>query len=104
MLKYYGDDFMEFNSLSELYARIKPALISKNSDLKRIGINYIKEEDIWNYLKETKWVKTSNLSLSEMVNDIFNLSTDAVDKYVKNKMNMIKRELILEDDLENKDD
>ncbi|MFA5409891.1 MAG: post-transcriptional regulator, partial [Bacilli bacterium] len=67
---------MEFKSLSELYNRIKPALVSKNNDLKRIGINYVKEEDIWNYLKETKWVQTSDLSLSEMVSDIFNLGSD----------------------------
>ncbi|MDD4298663.1 MAG: post-transcriptional regulator [Bacilli bacterium] len=89
---------MEFKSLSELYARIRPALISKKNDLKRIGINYIKEEDIWNCLKETKWVKTSNLSLSEMVNDIFNLDNYKVENYVKNKMNDIKREVNLKED------
>ncbi len=86
---------MEFRSLSELYTRIRPALVSKNNDLKRIGINYVKEEDIWNYLKETKWQKTSNLSLSQMVSDIFNMNVDVIDKYVKDKMNKIAREVNL---------
>ena len=90
---------MEFKSLSELYSRIRPALISKTSDLKRIGINYVKEEDIWNCLKETKWVRTSNLSLSEMVSDIFNLNNDTIEKYVRNKMNNIAREINLKEDL-----
>jgi hypothetical protein len=89
---------MEFKSLSELYSRIRPALVSRNSDLKRIGINYIKEEDIWNYLKETKWLKTSNLSLSEMVSDIFNVSSDNLEKYVKDKMNNMTREVNLTED------
>lgn len=86
---------MEFKSLSELYSRIRPALVSKNSDLKRAGINYVKEEDIWNILKETKWVKTSNLSLADMVNDIFSLNNDMIEKYVKGKMNNIPREVNL---------
>jgi hypothetical protein len=96
-LKILGSVFMEFKSLSELYARIRPALISKNNDLKRIGINYVKEEDIWNYLKETKWIKTSNLSLSEMVSDIFNLDSSLIEGYVKDKMNKMARVVNLTD-------
>lgn len=91
---------MEFKSLSELYSRIRPALVSKNNDLKRIGIDYVKEEDIWNILKETKWVKTKNLSLSEMVSDIFNLDKNVIEKYVRDKMNKIPREVNLDDDKE----
>lgn len=88
---------MEFKSISELYLRIRPALISKNNELKRLGIKYVKEEDIWNLIKETKWQKTSNLSLAEMVNDIFNCSNDDIDKYVKNKMNTMERKVNLDD-------
>jgi hypothetical protein len=90
---------MEFKSLSELYARVKPALLSKNSDLKRLGINYIKEEDIWNYLKKTKWVSTTNLSLSEMVSDIFNLNAYDIEKYVKDNMNNMAREIDIDESL-----
>lgn len=89
---------MEFKSLSELYTRIRPALVSKRSDLKRVGIDYIKEEDIWNCLKESKWIKTTNLSISEMVNDIFNLNDDVIEKYVKDKMNNMVREVNLQED------
>lgn len=89
---------MEFKSLSELYSRIRPALISKNNDLKRKGINYIKEEDIWNYLKASKWIKTSNLSLADMVNDIFSLNDDMIEKYVKDKMNNMERVADLTED------
>jgi hypothetical protein len=90
---------MEFKSLSELYARVLPALISKKSELKLSGINYIKEEDIWNYLKETKWVSTTNLSLSQMVSDIFNLDSYNIEKYVKDKMNNMTRKINLDESL-----
>ncbi len=89
---------MEFKSLSELYQRINPALISKVNELNRVGINYIKEQDIWNFLKETKWVRTSDLSLSDMVNDIFKLREEDIDKYVKDNMNNIPRVVNLESD------
>ncbi len=86
---------MEFESLKELYLRIKPALTSKNEELKRRGFSYFKEEDLWNYLKETKWIKTENLSLADMVRDIFNLDYNALDSYVLNNLKKITPELIL---------
>jgi len=88
---------MEFQSLSELYAMIRPALISKKAELKHNGINYVKEEDLWNFLKETKWKKTSDLSLSDMVNDIFNVIDSDIESYVKNKMNEMTRQINLEE-------
>ena len=45
----------EFETLEELYKRIKPALITKKNEMHRDGYIYIKEEDIWNYLKEIKY-------------------------------------------------
>ena len=65
------EDYMdiEFNSLEELYERLTPALKAKVSELKRYDLDYIKEEDIWNYLKDTKWVKANNLLLYQMVDD-----------------------------------
>lgn len=88
---------MEFNSISELYKRIRPALVTKTNELKKRSINYIKEEDIWNYLKEKKWLKTADLSLAEMVNDILNLDNYEIENYVKNKMNSIERIVNLEE-------
>ena len=88
---------MEFNSISELYKRIRLALVTKTNELKKRSINYIKEEDIWNYLKEKKWLKTADLSLAEMVNDILNLDNYEIENYVKNKMNSIERIVNLEE-------
>ena len=45
-----------FDTLEDLYKRVKPALKTKKEEMKRLGYIYIKEEDIWNYLKEIKWI------------------------------------------------
>ena len=74
---------INFNSLEELYRRIKPALITKKEEMNRGLYPYIEEEDIWNYLKEVKWKKTLDLSLSEMVNDILNCDDILIDNYLK---------------------
>ena len=58
---------LEFGTLEELYKRLKPALLTKKNELKRSGIEYIKEEDIWNYLTEVKWANSKNLLLYQMV-------------------------------------
>lgn len=82
---------IEFNSLEELYNRLKPALLTKKEEMNRTLYPYIKEEDIWNYLKEVKWKKTSDLSLAEMVNDILNCDDALIDNYLKQKLNMKNR-------------
>lgn len=77
---------MDFTSLEELYKRVLPALKTRKNELIRIGLKYIKEEDIWNYLKEIKWKKTKDLTLSMMVSDILNIDSLKLDEYVKGKM------------------
>jgi hypothetical protein len=74
-----------FRSLEELYMRVKPALRSKVKELKRIGIHYVHEEDIWNYLKNNLWCKKTNLTLGELVNDIMCTSNSDLEKYVQEK-------------------
>lgn len=74
---------IKFNTLSELYSRLKPALYSKNLEFKRRNINYIKEEDIWNYLVNYVWINKINLDMFEMVKDIFDLDIIKIDNYVK---------------------
>lgn len=81
----------EITSLKDLYLKVKPALTTKRGELKRIGIYYIKEEDIWNALRELKWLKASNLSLSEMVNDILEISNDTIDMYVKKQLSRMDK-------------
>lgn len=82
-----------FNSLEELYERIKPALVTKKQEMKRNGFNYIKEEDIWNYLKEIKWRNSKDLSLYEMVNDVLNCDDYTIDRYLKEKLNLKDRKV-----------
>ena len=51
----------EIKSLNELYNRIKPALYSKKIELYKLGLTYIKEEDIWNYLSKNDWANSKDL-------------------------------------------
>ena len=57
----------------ELYERLIPALNTKVTELKRNDLDYIKQDDIWNYLKDSKWKNANNLLLYQMVDDILNL-------------------------------
>ncbi len=77
---------IKFVSLNELYERLSPALNSKVNEFARKKYSYIKKEDIWNYLKDNKWLNSNALSLAEMVDDILNCSNLEVDKYVKNQL------------------
>ena len=88
---------LEFSSLKELYERIKPALETKASEMRRLGYSYIKCEDIWNYLKENKWKKASDLALHEMINDVLNTDNVLIDSYFKEKMGSSNRTLNLEE-------
>lgn len=75
-----------FSSLEELYKRIKPALKSKVKDLNRVGVNYVQEADIFNYLKNNVWSKKNNLTLGEIVNDIMTTPNTTLELYVQNIM------------------
>ena len=76
---------MEFNSANELYQRLIPALKTKVTDLRRAGYDYLTIEDVWNYLKESKWKESRNLALHEMVSDILNSENIVIDDYFKHK-------------------
>lgn len=77
----------EFKTIDDLYKRLKPALYSKVVELKRMGLDYIKEEDIFNYLLKNSWSDRDNLSISELTNDILYLDNNLITNYV---MNMLK--------------
>ena len=89
---------IEFNSLEELYNRLKPALITKRNEMNRNGYKYIKIEDIWNYLKEIKWKKSKDLSLYEMVSDVLNVDDLLIDNYLKQKLNLKNREIYFKEE------
>lgn len=80
-----------FNSLAELYEHVKPALYTKQQEMKRHGFPYIKDLDIWNYLQETKWKKARGLSLYDVVRDILDSDELAIDHYLKGKLNSKSR-------------
>ena len=88
---------IEFNDVKELYERLTPALNAKVSELKRCDMDYIKAEDIWNYLKEKRWTKANDLLLYQMVDDILNLNNFEIDDYVKARI----RNKVIKPNLEN---
>ena len=88
---------IEFNNVKELYERLKPALNTKVTELKRNDLDYIKIEDIWNYLKDSKWSSANNLLLYQMVDDILNLDNSEIDEYVKAEI----RKKVIKPNLEN---
>lgn len=83
----------EFRTLEELYQRIRPALTTKKEEMHRSGYVYIKEEDIWNYLKEIKWINSKNLSLYDMTCDILNIEDNVIDEYLRQKINLKNRKI-----------
>ena len=68
----------EFKSLDELYKRLTPALISRCDEFRRLGYKDIKEIDIWNYLTNHKWKMSVDLTINDMVNDIFNVDATRI--------------------------
>ena len=82
----------EFNSI-ESYKKLIPCLNSKVKELKRYGIDYIKKEDIWNYLIKNVW-KDNVPYLSDMVNDILKVDNKTLVDYTKEaiKKRKVERE------------
>lgn len=88
---------IEFNNVQELYDRVKPALKSKLKELKREKYDYIKEEDLWNYLIKTKWSNANGLVLCEIVDDILHTDNSEFDKFIKEEHKNKKEELLFEE-------
>ncbi len=97
---------IEFESIKDLYERLKPALNTKEKELQRNNIKYIKQEDIWNYLKIEKWKNAKNLLLHEMVDDILNCDNTLLEDYVQGIIakNEVKPKLDSEVDYEKEDE
>ena len=70
----------EFNS-TESFKKLVPCLNSKIKELERYGIDYVKKEDIWNYLLKNVW-KDNVPYLSDMVDDILKLDIKVIIDYV----------------------
>lgn len=74
---------INFSSENELYKRLLPALRTKKEELNRFGYKYITEKDIYNYLKKNIWIKSTNLTLYDMVDGILNTDNLLIDAYIK---------------------
>lgn len=82
---------LEFSSQEELYQRVQPALKAKLAELHRLGYPYIQIVDIWNYLIETKWKKSKDLTLSDIVSDILHVDNRRLDEYLKGSFAKTRR-------------
>lgn len=71
---------IEFNNLEELKKRIMPAIQTKQKELNK-KYKIVTQDDIWNYLIKTKWKKSTNLTLYDIVNDILNLNNEEIKEY-----------------------
>ena len=71
-----------FKNITDLYNRLKPALRSKVKELKIRHKLVIKEEDIFRYLSDYKWIKSNDLTLHDMVDDILCLDNETIINYV----------------------
>ena len=67
----------EFKSIGELFDRVEPALKVKVREGISLGCQ-ITENDIWEYLVNSKWKKARNLMLSDVVNDILSLNLNDI--------------------------
>lgn len=76
----------EFSSVLDLKAHIKPALDSKVRELQRKNINYVSQDDIFEYLRNMVWPLKSNLTLYNIVDDILNTDSEIFSNYVVSKM------------------
>lgn len=72
---------MEFSSEEDLYKRLLPALRSKVRELKLAGL-IVKEEEIWELLRSTTWKDSHDLSINQVVSDIFGLTIEEVEGFI----------------------
>ena len=82
-----------FQTQQELYRRVRPALSSKAEEMRRLGYTFIKEEDVWNFLIESKWRQAEGLSLAQLVSDILNAENDPIQKYVLDRLKHVERKI-----------
>lgn len=74
----------EYKSKEELYQGLIPALNTRIKYLKKNKIDNLTKEDIWEYLSETKWKNSIDLTLADMVQDILHTDSNEILSY-KNK-------------------
>lgn len=71
---------MEYTSQYDLYKKLLPVFNVKKRLILHSKYKNITNEDIWLYLIETKWKKSHNLCISEIVNDIITIDLEKINK------------------------
>ena len=79
----------EYNSQKELYMNLVPALNVKLMLLRRNNYKDITREDIWNYLRDSKWRYGVDLTLADMVQDIIHTDNLEISKFVRSKNSLV---------------
>lgn len=74
-----------FDSLDELFDRIKPALRSKKKILFKKGVKNITEEDIWDFMVNNVWTNVVGLELCDMIDEILHAENALIIEYYHNK-------------------
>lgn len=83
----------EYKSTRDLFNSLIPAFNVKLRLIKK-DYYYITKTDIWNYLKINKWQYASNLTISDMVDDIMTVDICRVDKFLKEYIKNSKRPIL----------
>jgi len=65
----------KFDSLSELYNYLYPALTTKVNEFKENNF-IIKEINLWNYLLNKIWIYREKLTIYDLVSDIMRLKKE----------------------------
>lgn len=79
----------EYSSQKELYMNLVPALNVKLKLLRRNNYKDITREDIWNYLRDSKWRYGVDLTLADMVQDIIHTDNLEISKFVRSKNSLV---------------
>lgn len=74
----------------DLYKKLLPVLKTKMSSLESFGMDYINEEDIWNFLT-TKYFTSLDGSIDELVADILNVPNYLIKDYLLEELKNRKK-------------
>ena len=84
---------LDISSEEELYNKVKPALRCKKHELLLYKIEFVKEEDIWEYCKTHYFHDAKYLTLYQVVDCILNTNNNEYKEYVINKLR-IKEDVV----------
>ena len=69
---------MEYSNQLELYKSLIPAFKVKERLIRASGVNDVTTNDIWRYLATYRWQHSTNLTISDIVNDIIIIDVELI--------------------------